>query len=383
MPAPSDIIRIYSNILARADLATRVVAITGIYRQDPNGRCYNGLFYDIIVDENTNSYLTAVIPQRLRDVITHGNLISANGTITINSNNQGQLKILFQVSSVDVVQHQAISEEDSRRFELRSNKQVRGMKNVKSILENILMKNERRPSIALVFAENSITDADFQAGINAAHQAIDFHSFRVNFARSNELVSALTRLDTSNFDAIAIIRGGGAGLEHLDAIPVLERISTLNTPLIGAVGHVRERLFFKDMVDWLCPTPNGVAQQFSELVERVNHNRENSIAVITQQVRAQFQQEITNQRNQNTLLNQQLIQQRAQNQQTITQLTTNHQQEIRRLTEANQRDTSRANTEIDNLRKQLNDALDKANGGSWKYIAFIAIIIAAIVFLMK
>lgn len=65
MPSPSDIIHIFSNIYARTNIASNVVDITGIYRQNPNGRCYNGYYYDIIADVNSNYYIKILLSDKI------------------------------------------------------------------------------------------------------------------------------------------------------------------------------------------------------------------------------------------------------------------------------------------------------------------------------
>ena len=126
-----------------------------------------------------------------------------------------------------------------------------------------MLLSDRRPKIALIFAETSITMGDFEAGINAARTAIDFEEYRVSFSNSAELVTQLKKVDKLQYDIIAIVRGGGGGIEKLDDLKVLAAIIELKTPIIGAIGHVEEKLFIKQLVDKCAPTPNGLGQYFS------------------------------------------------------------------------------------------------------------------------
>ena len=84
-----------------------------------------------------------------------------------------------------------------------------------------MLLSDRRPKIALIFAETSITMGDFEAGINAARTAIDFEEYRVSFSNSAELVTQLKRVDKLQYDIIAIVRGGGGGLEKVDDLELL------------------------------------------------------------------------------------------------------------------------------------------------------------------
>ena len=94
------------------------------------------------------------------------------------------------------------------------------------------------------------------------------------------------------FDTIALIRGGGNGIEALDDIAVLQTVSEMETPIICAIGHVGEELFLKSIADKVAPTPNGLGQYFSEMVERVAAKRNNSRAALVQEVKKQFQKQL-------------------------------------------------------------------------------------------
>ena len=91
--------------------------------------------------------------------------------------------------------------------------------------------------------------SDFNAGIQAAKAAIDFVEQRVNFSNSAELCQRLKAIDGQHFDVLALVRGGGGGIENLDDLDVLQTVADLQTPLIAAIGHVEEKLFIKQIAD--------------------------------------------------------------------------------------------------------------------------------------
>ena len=110
----------------------------------------------------------------------------------------------------------------------------------------------------------------------------------------------------SDFDAIALVRGGGGGIEALDEIPVLECVSELETPLICAVGHVDEKLFIKNIADKVAPTPNGLGTYFSNMVETVIQKRNKSRAVLVEEVKQQYIKQIETAEKQNKALQEQI-----------------------------------------------------------------------------
>lgn len=301
---PSEIIGIFNSILAKQSVNAQVVYLRGVYLA--SGRqSYSGYFYDTLRDEDRQEEITMYVTQQQRENLKNGNLVNVGGVLGRNVNNRGQIQIILNVSRIEVVQEQAIDENEIKRMELRQKKSSEGFKNVDSILEQLLFVDQR-PRVALLFATSSITMSDFEAGINAAKSAIDFVEYRANFSNANELVGTLQSLDKCGFHVIALVRGGGARIESLDDISVLERIVSMNTPIIGAIGHVEEKIFIKQLVDKCAPTPNGLGQYFSEMVESVSEKKTKSRAALTEQIKKQFKDQLEASQKQNKELQEKL-----------------------------------------------------------------------------
>ena len=287
---PSEIIGIFNSILAKQSVNAQVVYLRGVYLA--SGRqSYGGYYYDTLRDEDRQEEITIIVTQLQRENLKNGNLVKVGGVIGRNVNHRGQIQINLDVSRIEVVQEQVVDEAEIKKVELRQKKASVGFKNVDSILEQLLFQ-DKRPNVALVFAQSSITMSDFEAGINAAKSSIDFTERRVNFANSSELIRTLKAIDEFDFTVIALILGGGGGIEKLDDLDVLETIVNLKTPIIGAIGHVEEKLFIKQLVDKCAPTPNGLGQYFSELVENVSEKKTKSRAALTEQIKKQFKEQI-------------------------------------------------------------------------------------------
>ena len=287
---PSEIIGIFNSILAKQSVNAQVVYLRGVYLA--SGRqSYNGYFYDTLRDEDRQEEITMYVTQQQRENLKNGNLVNVGGVLGRNVNNRGQIQIVLNVSRIEIVQEQAIDENEIKRMELRQKKSSNGFRNVDSILEQLLY-TDQRPRIALLFATSSITMSDFEAGINAAKSAIDFTEYRANFSNAKELITSLQSLDESGFDVIALVRGGGARIESLDDVSVLEQIVSMSTPTIGAIGHVEEKIFIKQLVDKCAPTPNGLGQYFSEMVETVSEKKTKSRAALTEKIKKQFKDQL-------------------------------------------------------------------------------------------
>ena len=303
---PSEIIAIFNDLLSRQNTQTggRLVCIRGIYmsrQSDPRWQ----YVYATLHDEATQDELTIRLTQQQAQALTSGNLVEILGTLGRTITAKGLIQLTLNVSRIEIVQNQVIDEEEQKRIELRQRKAAAGFKNVDAMLENLLF-TDQRPKVALVFATTSITMSDFNAGINAAKTAIDFVEYRVNFAKANELCSQLKAIDGQNFSVIALVRGGGGGTEHLDDPAVIEEVVNLKTPLIAAVGHVEEKIFVKQVADKVAPTPNGLGQYFSEMVETVSEKKTKSRAALTEQIKKQFQDQLSAGQKQNKELQERL-----------------------------------------------------------------------------
>jgi hypothetical protein len=289
--SPVEVVGLYRKYLDKGS-TNNVVWIRGIYIQRPNQNLQWAAFYDELRDpDNTNQSITLKINRQDRAKLRSNSLVHIGGLIELVANNTGTIQILINVTRYEIVKDQFVTEQDLKRNEIRITKSKKGFKNVDAILEDKLFRDER-PKVALVFALTSITMADFNAGVNAAAVKIDFQEHRQSFGNAAMLSSFLQNLDRSGYDVIALVRGGGGGIEALDEIQVLQTVSMMTTPVICAIGHVGEELFMKSIADKVAPTPNGLGQYFSEMVERVVAKRNNSRAALIKEVEGQFKKQI-------------------------------------------------------------------------------------------
>lgn len=288
---PSEIIGIVAATMLRQSDAAQVVYVEGIYQQrkDYPGWAY---CYDALQDGASGEEITLMVPRELRRELVNGNLVTVGGLLNRKVTDKGMIQLQLKVTRVEGQKAAAISEADEQRAMMRRAKQDLGFKNVDAMLERKLF-NEERPKVALLLAATSITKADFESAIHAARANVDFVEEWVSFANSAELCEKLKTIDEEGFDAVAIVRGGGSGIDKLDDVGVLQVVAGMTTPTIAAVGHVGERLTFKEIVDKEEATPTGLGQYFSELCERVASEKAQSKAVLVEQVRKQFAEQIT------------------------------------------------------------------------------------------
>lgn len=347
---PSELLGMFTSYLSQQDMNKQVIFLQGIYLKNPKHDARWSCRYDILRDENTQTEITLQIPYKLCEDLKDGNLVTVGGVLGRRVQNNSHIQLMLVVSRVEIVQEQAIDENEIKRMELRRQKSTKGFKNVDSILEQLLFIDQR-PRVALVFAATSITMSDFNAGIEAAKAAIDFFEYRVNFSNSQELSQALKTIDGQGFNVIALVRGGGGGIEKLDEIEVLEAIGNLKTAFIAAIGHVEEKLFIKQLADKEAPTPNGLGSYFAKMVEDVSEKKTKSRAVLTEQIKKQFKDQLEAGQKQNKELQEKLAK-LTKNQEDATK---QHKEQIEAMQKQHKEQNEKTNKQNEELQKKLGE----------------------------
>ncbi len=289
---PSELLAIFNATLSRQNEFAKLVSLQGVYQQRQNNQNWT-FAYAGLRDENSQDEITLRMPKNIYETLVNGNLITVIGILERKIDNRANIQITLNVTRAEKLQELVVSEADQKKAELRRYMAQVGFRNVDQIIEQRLLADER-PRVALLLANNSITLTDFEAGIQAARAAIDFTEFRCDFFRAEPLCQNLTDIDSKGFDVIAVVRGGGVGIEKLDNIEVLETLAHLNTPVISAVGHPEERLTFKEIADKEVATPTALGQYLNDTVERVAGMKAKSKAILVQQVSKQYAEQIAN-----------------------------------------------------------------------------------------
>ena len=353
---PSELLGMFTAYISRQEVNSKVIFLRGIYLKNPKHDPRWAYRYDILRDEDTQTEITLQMSQKQSDELKDGNLVTVGGVLGRRVQKNSHIQLMLVVSRIEIVKEQVIDEDELKRMELRRKKALVGFKNVDGILEQKLFTDER-PLVALVFATTSITMGDFNAGINAAKSAIDFQEFRVNFSSPNDLTTLLKQLDPKGFDVIALVRGGGAQVEAADDLNVLETVVNLKTPIIAAIGHVEEKLFIKQVVDKEAPTPNGLGQYFSDMVESVSEKKTKSHAVLTEKIKKQFKEQIEAGQKQNKELQENLTKLTK----TQEEATKKYNEQVLALTKAQTEATKKHNEQIQSIQKQHKEQIDKTN----------------------
>lgn len=355
---PSEIIGIFNDILAHQNnqASGKIVCIRGLYLVG-NNTSYKGYYYDTLRDEKSQNELPIRISDAQRNELTPGNLVEILGTLGRKITDKSEIKLELNVSRVEVVKEQVIDENEIKRIEYRQRKVSAGFKNVDGILESLLF-NDTRPQIALIIAQTSITLKDFEDGIKAARVALDFIEDRVVFTQTKLLCTKLKQLDQLGYHAIAMVRGGGIdSTTDVDKPEVIETVVGLKTPFISGVGHKDEKIFLRQVADKWTATPQGLGQYFSDMVETVSEKKTKSRAVLTEQIKKQFKDQLEAGQKQNKELQEKLTKLTK----TQEEATKKHNEQVQPLTKAQTEATKQHKEQIEAIQKQHKEQLEKTN----------------------
>lgn len=331
---PTELIGIYNNMLVKHNTHPNLITMRGIYKPGMRPEYYN---YDLLRDEQTGDEITLFLSPEQKSKLKLGNLIFVMGIINRSIIKGGMIKLMIKATRIHIIEETAITENDMKLFELHKKKLNKGFKDIESVIKEKLYA-DIKPRISLLFAESSGVGPEFKEALSSAQGSIDFIESRTSFAQVGTFKAMLAQLDKEGFDSIAIIRGGGSGIDFFDKAEVLEGIINMNTPVISAVGHKTEKFFLKEVADKVIDTPTALGGFFRDMVEGVMQQKEKSKAILIEQVRKQFIDRIDTQEKQNKELTVQ----------------------IQTITKSNKESTEKAASQIRSLTDQLKEVSDKS-----------------------
>lgn len=302
---PTDILNIVKEHLRTTNTP---VAIEGVYQMVGSKAYNNGVWwYDEIKSQYDNSKLKAMVPTGIRSQIQTGEVVQLHGTMTKTVNDyDGKIELMLRVSDLVSRRENEIGDEEREQLKLLQQRASHIRKPIDSLIESILFGEERKPRIALIYAESSIADADFCASVQAASGAIDFDEHRQSFADVQGFARTIGILDLEGYDAICVVRGGGSGLDVFDKPAMAAAVLGRSTPIITAIGHEEDHPLITKLSDRDLGNPSLLGTYFKELVEQTSEKKSKSRASLTEKIKKQFQEQLETGQKQNKELQERL-----------------------------------------------------------------------------
>ena len=149
--------------------------------------------------------------------------------------------------------------------------------------------------VAVIAPQQAAGLGDFQSQANKLVDLCEFHYYSASFQGQNaitEIKAAFKIIDSKEFDAIVMIRGGGAkaDLLQLNEYEIAKAICTAKLPVIIGIGHEKDKTILDEVANLSCHTPSLV---ISHIISTIRQNANN--AKQNWQVLSQLTEKVLNQ----------------------------------------------------------------------------------------
>ena len=271
-----DLMGLFANTLASADICKTVICMQGIYRMGK--KLYGNTFYDKLIDMTSMGEITLTMSPAIRAGLYNGDVIKVRGTLQPRKH-VSEVSLILSVSQAERTNDDASRQYEKQCSDILLLKEANGRKNVKELLLGIL-RSGGKPRVALICSENSVAWSDFQDGIGTAAQKYDIQKCPVAFKNPSELCQRIREIDIGGIcDVMAVTRGGGTGINELDDINVIKTFADLKTPWIYGAGHEDDRLFVRKVADADMPTPKGLAYYLRDIANEACGGNDDSSGI--------------------------------------------------------------------------------------------------------
>ena len=290
---PQELYTIVGSEIQRRMPPLGLVAVTGIYMQARNAKLYDdGYYYDHIRGESDDSKVGIVILMNdaMRSGLENGDRITVVGVPEMKMRrNTSDYSVVLRVSRVARVAAAQLTAQGEKLLDCRLTKTRKGFRNVDDIIAKTIASGHKLRLLAIC-PLSSVAKGDFVKGLGDAIQHVDLKEINVNFSNPTAVSRCIEQADYSgSYDLIALLRGGGSGIESIDDPIVGEAIARLNTPILYGMGHEDDRLLIRSIVDKDVPTPKAAGSYIREQVEKAVNRKADDVRLIRKNADAEQQ----------------------------------------------------------------------------------------------
>ena len=238
-----------------------VLWLRGIY-QDRKRKSYRGYYFDRLKDELGGQIITLKLPKQLKQNLQDGGYYLFKGTLDKDVRWDGVIEPVFIVSEMADQKSSHLTASLAKRATLQQEKANMGYRDLDGALKQKLDQNQK-PHIALLCGKTSIVLQDVFSALKDARSRYRFTEQRVNLLDKWAIINALAQGD-KEYDVIAIVRGGGPGLEIFDDVAIAEASLLLKPILVTAVGHAQDDTLLQKLADKQFITPTALGNYLRE-----------------------------------------------------------------------------------------------------------------------
>ncbi len=244
----------------------KIISLEGFYSGGQNKK-YGNVYYDTLHDENKQSKLTLVVPEKTRQFLKPKQYYVFEGYLnkTLNSINDGTIRLLFRVIKVKdrKDEFQFISKDEFSIVQERFKRPIPFLEQL--LLDKIL--KQQKPIINIITGNNSIVGEDYRNQLkDSEFYTINEHS--VNLSNSKEVAQKIQALSKYESDLLVVMRGGGSGLEIFNDVNLCKVSLECKMPFATAIGHKEDVTLLEKSADKGFGTPTAFGSFLQKIVDQ-------------------------------------------------------------------------------------------------------------------
>lgn len=255
--SPRTLVKAFARTI-QLDQIIQPVTLRGIYH-DTNRRQYHGFYFDRLRDEDSGYRVTVKVPANIKRSLQTGQIYTFEGGLNFTTQREGALELVMIVSN-----YRGEARNPLRLQTVLAQKRSRS---AETELEQQLQTG--KPHIAIIEGMTSVARQDVLTALQDSASAYNLVHHPINITDYKQILSKLDQLDDSYYDAVAVVRGGGPGVEVFDDVEIAERIVTMQPLILTAIGHARDKTLVEQIADEPLATPTALGEFLRKLVAPV------------------------------------------------------------------------------------------------------------------
>lgn len=262
---PVTLINYFANAF-KLDSKRSLFFLKGIY-QDKKRGSYSGYFYDRVQDELSGQIVTIRVPEAIKSHLTHEQVYLFKGILDKTIRPDGVIEPVFVVAELIADLAPRVSNASEQRLAIQRQKSNEGYKDLDIVLQRKL-RVRQKPRLILVYGATSIVMDDVYTALGSARQRYDIVERRTNMLDKDAIIRTIQLNGaTKATDALAFVRGGGAGLQTFDHLDIARSALELPIPLITAIGHAQDVTLLEQVADKSFTTPTALGNYLKATVQ--------------------------------------------------------------------------------------------------------------------
>jgi len=274
-------------------MLNQIYHVKGIYKAG-KGVNYNGVYYDTLKDEYSDTTIALILPAALRLKVRDGQLIEATAFFNKRQQPAGaRIELTLNVTELISRQEKVVDEKEQRALELIQRKAHAGYKDLEAAIKRELYI-QQPVRIAILIGQGAIIDKDIMHQLRDAAPAYHIDFIRIKLSQPTEIMSKLREYDRG--EILILSRGGGENIQLFNNIDIVKVALGLRSIFVTAIGDSDDEPLLQKVADKAFITPSSLGQflydTYVNSLEETSNSKARLITDITRQVELNVQHKI-------------------------------------------------------------------------------------------